>query len=283
MVLLVDLMDEREQLVHALTGLRRDEQHGRIRHIGQTLAHAERILLHGGAVLLDQIPFVDDDDARLAGIVRLTGDLGVLLGDALCRVDHDDADVRTLDREQRTHDRELLDLLVHLALFADAGGVDEGKLAVRVVYVSVYAVARRAGNVRDDDALLAQHAVEQAGLADVRLADQSNADTLVVLFLLVCRREMLVSRVEQLTHAVAVQSGDAERLAQTEIVELIKFRRRIARLVAFVDREHDRLARAQQHGRYVLIGGGNAGAQVSDEDDDICMRDRGLRLKAHEL
>lgn len=78
--------------------------------------------------------------------------------DALGRVDHDDADVRTLDREQRTHDRELLDLLVHLALFADAGGVDEGKLAVRVVYVSVYAVARRAGNVRDDDALLAQHA-----------------------------------------------------------------------------------------------------------------------------
>ena len=100
MVLLIDLMDEREQLVHALTGLRRDEQHGRIRHIGQALTHAERILLHGGAVLLDEIPLVDDDDARLACVMRLAGNLGVLLGDALGRVDHDDADVRTLDREQ---------------------------------------------------------------------------------------------------------------------------------------------------------------------------------------
>ena len=154
---------------------------------------------------------------------------------------------------------------------------------MRIVYGSINAVARRAGNVRDDDALLAQHAVEQAGLADVRLADQSNADALVVLFLLVCRREMLVSRIEQLAHAVAVQSGDAERLAQTEVVELIKLRRRITRLVALVDSQHERLARAQQHGRNVLIGGSNAGAQVSDQNNDIRMRDRSLRLKAHEL
>ena len=215
--------------------------------------------------------------------MRLAGDLGVLFGNALGRVDHDDADVRALDRQQRTHDREFLDLLVHLALLADAGGVDEGELAVRIVHIGVNAVARRTGDVGDDNALLTQHAVEQAGLADVRLADESHADALVVLLFLVCRREVLVSRVEQLTHTVAVQCGNAERLAQTEVVELIKLRRRITRLVALVDRQHDRLARAQQHGRNVLIGGSNAGAQVGDQDDDIRVRDRSLRLKAHEL
>ena len=279
MVLLVDLVDEREQLVHALTGLRRDEQHGRVGHIRQALTHAERILLHGGAVLLDEIPFVDDDDARLACVMRLAGNLGVLLGDALGRVDHDDADVRTLDREQRAHDRELLDFLVHLALLADAGGVDKGELAARIVHVGVYAVARRAGNVRNDNTLLAQHTVEQAGLADVRLADEGNTDAVGVLFLLVCRREVLVGCVKQLTYTVAVQSGNAERLAQTEVVELVKFRRGIARL----DSQHERLARAQQHGRNVLVGGGNARAQVGDEDDNIRVRNRRFRLKAHEL
>ena len=154
---------------------------------------------------------------------------------------------------------------------------------MRIVHVGVYAVARRAGNVRNDNALLAQHTVEQAGLADVRLADEGNTDAVGVLFLLVCRREVLVGCVKQLTYTVAVQRGNAERLAQTEVVELVKFRRGIARLVTLVDRENDRLARAQQHGRNVLVGGGNARAQVGDEDDYIRVRNRRFRLKAHEL
>ena len=98
MVLLIYLMDEREQLVHALTGLRGNEQHRCIRHVCQTLTDTQRVLLHGGAVLLDQIPLVYHDDARLACIMCLAGNLCVLLGNAFGRVNHDNAYIGALYR-----------------------------------------------------------------------------------------------------------------------------------------------------------------------------------------
>ena len=215
--------------------------------------------------------------------MRLSGHLGVLLGNAFGRINHDNAHISALYRQQRTHDREFLDFLVHLALLTDTGGVDERKLTVGVVHIGVYAVAGRTGDIGNDNTFLAEHAVEQAGLADVRLADEGHTNAVRVLLFLVCRREVFVSRIQQLTDTIAMQRRNTVRLAQTEVVELIKLRRRITRLVALVDSQHEWLARAQQHGRNVLIGGSNAGAQVGDQNNDIRMRDRSLCLKAHEL
>ena len=60
---------------------------------------------------------------------------------------------------------------------------------MHVVQIGVHAVARRARNVGDDHALLAQHAVEQAGLAHVRLADQGDTDALLFFLILVRGRD----------------------------------------------------------------------------------------------
>lgn len=124
----------------------------------RALTDTQRVLLHGGAVLFNQIPLVYHDDARLTGVVRLSGHLGVLLGNTFGRVNHDNAYIGALYRQQRTHNREFLDLLVHLALLTDTGGVDERKLAVRVVHIGINTVAGRTGDVGDNNTLLTEHA-----------------------------------------------------------------------------------------------------------------------------
>ena len=93
--------------------------------------------------------------------MRKTGDLRVLLGDAVARVDHDQAHIRALDGELCTHDGELLDAVVHAGLAADAGGIDKDILAVFVLKAAVDAVARRTGDVADDDALFAEDEVHE--------------------------------------------------------------------------------------------------------------------------
>ena len=94
---------------------------------------------------------------------------------------------------------------------------------------------------------------------------------------------MFVCCIQQLAHTVAVQSRNAVRLTQTKVIKLVKLRFGRTRLVTFVDRQHDRLARAQQHRGNILVSRSNARAQVGDENDHVRVRDRGLRLKAHEL
>ena len=84
--------------------------------------------------------------------------------------------------------RIFLDRVVDLRLAAHTGGVDEQILAEFVFKIAVDGVARRARNVGDDHALLAENAVEQARLADVRLADDGDLDDILVVFLAVRRR-----------------------------------------------------------------------------------------------
>ena len=215
--------------------------------------------------------------------MRLACDLGILFGHALGSVDHNDAHIGTLDRHERAHDREFLDLLLDLGLTADTCGINKGKLTVLVVQLSVYAVSGGTGDIGYNDALLTEDTVEQAGFADVGLTDECNANASLVLVVLFLGREVLECFVEQVARAVAVQCGNAEGFTQTEVIELVELRLGLAGLVALIDRQHNRLAAALEHGCNVHVRSGHACAQVGDENDDIRVMNRGLCLKAHEL
>ena len=145
-----------------------------------------------------------------------TGDLGVLLRNALARVDHDETHVRTLNGELRAHDGKLLDAVVHLGLAADAGGVDEDILAVFVLQARVHGVARCAGHIRDDDAVFAEHEIDERGLADVRLADDGDADEIVLFLAFFLGREVFDAGVEHFVRAVTVDRRKRDRVAETE-------------------------------------------------------------------
>ena len=124
-------------------------------------------------------------DQRAAGLEDEPGQVRVLLGHALARVEQQDHDVGVLDRLQRLHDRELLDRLEHLAAPADARGVDQRVATLVALEVEVDRVARRARLVEGDDALLAEQRVDQRRLADVGAADDRDLDPAVGVALLV--------------------------------------------------------------------------------------------------
>ena len=126
-----------------------------------------------------------------------------------------------------------------------------------------------AGHVGDDDPLLPQDPVHQGGFAGVRLADDGHLDSVVLLLFLLFRGEVPEAGIQQVAGAVAVDSGDGNGVAQTQVVELIEIRvRRGAGGVHLVHRQDDGLSAAQQQVRHLLVRGGEAGLDIRQKDDD---------------
>ena len=124
---------------------------------------------------VDRVHLVHRHHERAARLEDVAADVRVLLGDVLRGVHHQDHDVGALDRLQRLHHGELLDGLEHLALAADARGVDERVGLALPARLDLDRVARGAGLVEGDHALLAQHAVHERRLADVGAPDDGDA------------------------------------------------------------------------------------------------------------
>ena len=80
---------------------------------------------------------------------------------------------------------------------------------------------------------------------------------------------------------MAVDGGDGDRVAQTQVVELVDVRVHTAHLIHLVHRQHHRLLGAQQHVGHILIGGGQAGLDVAHKDDHRGRLDGDLRLLPH--
>ena len=208
--------------------------------------------------------------------------LGVLLRDALGGIDQDEAHIAALDGHGGPKDGVLLDVLLHLGLAADAGGVDEHEPALVVFKIGVDSVPGGAGHVGDDDPLLPQDPVHQRGLAGVWLADDGHFDGVILFLFFLLRREVLETGVQQIAGAVAVDGGDGDGVSQSQVVELVKVRVRGPGGVHLVHRQHDGLAAAQQHVRHLLVGGGETCTDIRQENDDGGVFNGDLGLVPHE-
>ena len=208
--------------------------------------------------------------------------LGVLLGNAVLGVDHNEAHVAALDGHGGPQDAVFLDGVVHLGLFAHTGGVDEVILAGSIFKIAVDGVPGGAGHIADDDPLLPQDAVGEAGLAHVGLADDGHLDHVAVLLLVGLRREVLQAGVQQVAGAVAVDGGHGDGVAQTQVVKLIELRVGGAGGVHLVHCQDNGLLGPLQHSRHLLVGGGHTGLDVRYQDNDSGVVDGDLGLLAHE-
>ena len=213
------------------------------------------------------------------GIAR---NLGILLGEARRRVDHDNAHVCTVYRHIGTQDGIMLDLLGDLGLSADAGGIDEHEPPLLAVDDRICRITGRAGDVGNNHALLARNAVDERRLAGIRLADDSDLDVGILVILNILLREELDDLVKHIAGAVTVNGRNRERVTESEIVELIHIHRHLAQGVALVDGENDGLAGFLEHIRDGIIIRRHARTHVAHEDDNIRMGDGNLRLLAHE-
>ena len=95
-------------------------------------------------------------------------------------------------------------------------------------------------------------------------------------------REEADHLVQQLAQSHQVDGGNRERIAQTQIVELVN-RVVHADVINLVDNQNDRLAALAQHDGDFLVVGSHACAPIRKEEDDVAGFDGDFRLTAHLL
>ena len=159
-ILGMNVLNDLKEPVHPLAGESGEEQHRGVEHVAEALTDFCLHIPHGvGFLVLNRVPFVDHDDGGFARFVDKTGDLGILLGDAVVGVDEDQAHVRPVDGADGTHIGIFFDGVIHFAFPAHTGGVDEAVFSGFVFKIGVDGVPGGACHVGDDDPFLAEDTV----------------------------------------------------------------------------------------------------------------------------
>ena len=186
--------------------------------------------------------------------MRKARDLGILFGDTLVCVYHNKNDIRTIHRHIRTNNAVTLDIFIDFALFAQSRSVDKHEFAVLVFLDGIDGVAGRAGNIGNKHTFFAEHIVDKRRFTDIRLSDESDLYCALVFGFLGSVFEFFYHLVKQITYSKTVNGGNAERVAETEVVKLIYFGRFRPRFINLVNAKNDLFIRFQKHLRNVGIG-----------------------------
>jgi len=145
----------------ALAGFGRDADDRGIGQILETGSDLVDIDAQRGVVLFQQIPFVDDENAALAGLVDISGDALVLLRDPFLGIDHHQYHVGLFDAAQGIADAVLFQLFSGFALAANSGRIDQHIGFSVAGKVGVDRIAGRAGGRIGHHALKTEQTVDQ--------------------------------------------------------------------------------------------------------------------------
>ena len=124
--------------------------------------------------------------------------------------------------------------------------------------------------------------IDERGFAHIGLADDGHLDAVVLFLSPVLLREVLQALVQQIAGAVPVYGGDRDRVSQSQGVKFIYRGVGGAGGVRLVHRQHHRLAGTEQHVGHILVRGGDAGADIRDQNDHGGGVDGDLGLLPHE-
>ena len=142
------------QAIDTLLRKGRSKEDGRVLEEGQFSTDVFFKLMARLAVLFDEVPLVDDDDAAFARFVDVACDFRILFGNAFRRIDDQDGNVRPIDGPQSPDDAVPFDRHVDFGLAAHAGRIDEDEVRSFIRPMRIDRVAGRAGHVADDDPIL---------------------------------------------------------------------------------------------------------------------------------
>ena len=212
--------------------------------------------------------------------LRLPGDVGggeVALDDPLARVDQDERDVGPLGRLERAQLRVVLDPLALLALAAQARRVDSWKVRPsrsRTVSIESRVVPGTSETIVRSRA---DQRVEERRLADVRPAEDRDADRLVARPPARDSPTSLEPRddlVEQVAGAVAVHARRAASGSPSPSRWSSSASDSCARVVDLVREHEHRLVRERAGSRASSSSPGvTPGARVDDEEDEVGLGD----------
>ena len=165
----------------------------------------------------------------------ITGNLGILFRKALCGIDQNQADIRPIYRHIGTQHAIVLDALCNLCLFPDSGGVNEGESALFVFHNGIRCITCCPCHIGNDNTFLSGDAVDQRGLAHVRLTDNGNLDVILVVILRILLRQVFIEGIQHIAGAVAMCRRNGIGIADSQIIELIEFHRRFTDFITFID------------------------------------------------
>ena len=157
--------------------------------------------------LLHEIPLVDKDHKAFLVALDNLEDIHILRLDAALCVDKEDADIAVFNSADRTHDGVKLEVFTYLVLAANASCVNEVEVEAELVITRINGVARGAGDVGDDVALLSDEGVGEAALTYVGAAYNSKTrQSVVVRFAALAFFKFANYEVEQVAGATACKS-----------------------------------------------------------------------------
>ena len=267
--MLVDLGCGLQDLEDALLGEGRRENDVEVGEGSHALADSVLEVLNSGiALVLHEVPFVDDHDEPFLVALNELVDVEVLRLDASSSVEHEDADIRVLDSADAAHDTVKLKVLADLRLAADTRGVDEQEVEAELLVVRIDAVARSAGDIGDDVALLADEGVGEAALAYVGASHDSDARQVELVLNLVGLRQFLQHEVEKVARAAARSGADAERVTEAEAVE-VGCEPLLVAVVSLISNKDDGFRRTAKDAGYGLVEVGDSRIDVHEEEDDV--------------
>jgi len=266
------------ELPHTAPMARGDEMQRRKGHEVQFQGQLALDLL--ALLRCNPVPLVDRDDERPPALERQSQHARVLLGDRVVRIEHHNDHVRFVDGLQRLGDACALDQILDPGATPHPGGVDQQERAPIAFEGHQDAVAGGAGLLVRDHTLLSQQAIHQRGLADVRAADDGDANGVGVLIPSRLRLKASEHPLHELLAPLTVARGDGKRLTQPQGMEVCgndvgvePFR--------LVEDQRDGLARAAQLVRNEMILRRESGARVGEEYQAVSFCDGAFGLCAH--
>ena len=175
-------INEIVELWQTLSGQCRNEGNLGIRHKGKNVSHLIGIFVYRLIILLHGIPFVYGDNDRLAAFMCDSGDLRILLGHTLDRINNQNHNIRTLYRTYGTYNHVTLEFFLNFILAAKSCRINQDIFFSIVLYKGIHCISCCSGNIGYDQTVLADQAVNQGRLADIRLSNDGNP-RLIVFFL----------------------------------------------------------------------------------------------------
>ena len=141
-----DAMAAIEEVSHNIALYLTDEDYRRIGHEDELVSNRLFKVAHCVGFLFDKVPLVHDNDDALARFVSHARDLFVLLGNTLCGIYHEQRHVTALHSRNGTDYGESLDVLVYLALAANARSINQYVFSAVLFKRRVYRISGRSGN-----------------------------------------------------------------------------------------------------------------------------------------
>ena len=141
-----DAFDHFENPIGILSGKSACDEHGRIVDKKKLCARGPDQLLHGATLVprrAHQIPFIEQNNARLPGFLNQSRDPPILPFYSLSGIDDENADICPVDCFFGAHHRENLDGTRVFAACANAGSVDENIMPAVTFILNIDGVARR--------------------------------------------------------------------------------------------------------------------------------------------